>query len=406
MEAVTRAQLVLLARTLHVPVERLTHLERLGAAGLHELQQRMASKIFAENAATFARVSALVPVVPLSISIPLVQRIVPPMMAGRAAGAVGVRHPKKAAEAVGMLAVSYAADCAPYLDPRAVGELAEVAPPEPIVAITNELLRRGDYITAGPFLAYATPKLIRAVEQGVPDDEAIIHAAAYAYSGTNVSAIVRQLLTGTSGRIPQMLTTVLAGSAELRLAALSVFARCDGDVIADLGDILFDLADPAAISDLITTVIEGAALPDMLRYTGQLSPSALDILAANPSTGEDAVLGPIVDALRECTEPAQWRGLLNLLERTDEDLQRRIGREISGFAEPTLAALPDIVTTARLWPALLRVLAGTDSDTQVRLGEIWAKLPAEERAAIERRVHDLRLDTRLATLTVTLQIYG
>ncbi len=40
------------------------------------------------------------------------------------------------------------------------------------------------------------------------------------------------------------------------------------------------------------------------------------------------------------------------------------------------------------------------------LGEAWAKLPAADRDTLERRVHELRLDTRLATLTVTMNIYG
>ncbi|MEV0338378.1 hypothetical protein AB0H49_05065 [Nocardia sp. NPDC050713] len=405
-DLVTRAQLVLLARTLHVPAERLAHLEKLGAARLHELQQRIARRIFDEHTATFRRVGMLVPVVPLSISLPLVQRMVPPTMAGRAAGAVGVEHPRKAAEALGMLEVSYAADCAPYLDPRTVGELADVAPPGPVVAITNELLRRGDYVTAGPFLAYATPALIRAVEAGVHDDEGMIRSAAYAYSSASISAVIREMLHGSAQRIPRLAATLLSGSAELRLTALSVFARCDEDVIAALGGILIDVGTVEQNGDLVRVAAEAGAIRELLTLVGHLGPSALDTLAANPVTADHAVMSALVAAVAEQLEPATLRGLVNLLERADAETTRRWGRLLFESADAVLVELPVLVTEARLWPALLRILAEIDGETQTRLGEAWAKLPAADRETLERRVHELRLDTRLATLTVTMNIYG
>ncbi|MFC9993798.1 hypothetical protein [Nocardia sp. NPDC127526] len=279
-DLVTRAQITLLSRTLHVSDDRLTHLAKLGAGGLHELQERMAKVIFAQHNATFARLSMLVPIVPLSISLPLVQRIVPPVIAGRAAGAIGVEHPKKAAEAVGMLGPAYAADAAPYMDPHTVGQLADVAPPGPVVGIVNEILRRRDYVTAGPFLAYATPELIKAVEEGVADDEGMIRSAAYSYSSTSISTIVRHLLNGEGQRIPQLVQTILRGTTELRLAALSVFARCDADVIEGLGDILLDLGSTDEIAELTGDFIAAGAVPETLRFVAHLSTSALEQLGA------------------------------------------------------------------------------------------------------------------------------
>ncbi|MEV6339456.1 hypothetical protein AB0M12_32660 [Nocardia vinacea] len=405
-DLVTRAQLVLLARTLHVPAERLAHLEKLGAEQLHELQQSMARALFDDHSATFGRLSKLVPIIPLNISIPLVQRVVPPMMGGRAAGAVGIEHPKKAAEALGMLDPKYAADCAPYIDPRTVGRLAAIAPPEPVVRVANELMRRKDYVTAGPFLGFATTQLVRAIEAGVPDDEGLILAAAYAYSGSNISAIVRQLLSGPLDRIPHILDTVLAGSTELRLAAVSVFARCDEDVIEALGDILLDIGPPGAITELAATFIEHGAINDMLHFTAYLSPSALDTLAANPITADPAAMAALVAALAGQSDPILWRGLLDLVERTDAEIQRRIGTQLLELPESTVTAIPGIATKGRLWSTLLRVLAVADTDTQVRLGELWAKLPADNRTDIQGRARDLGLATRLATLTVTLDIYG
>ncbi|MFE3000341.1 hypothetical protein ACFXG4_35735 [Nocardia sp. NPDC059246] len=429
-ELVTRAQLVLLARTLHVPVERLAHLERLGPHRLHELQQRMAGNLFDQHATVFERIARLVPVIPLSISLPIVQRLVPPTMTGRAAGAIGVNYPAKAIEALLRLDVGYAADCAPYLDPRTVGQLADDAPPAPVVAILNELLARRDYITAGPFLAYATPELIQAVEEGVPDDEGLIRSAAYAYSGESLSAVMRQLLAGSgqrvprllgtvingskelrlaalsvfagSGqRVPRLLGTVINGSKELRLAALSVFARCGPDVIAAVGDILFEVAPPSAVADLIATYIAADATDDMLRFFGRLSPNALTRLALNPVLPE--IAETLVDAVDGSSDLAVWRGVLEPLARTPSEVRRRAGLRLATLDAPTLLMLPALAQAARLWPPLLWVLSATDVEVQARVGELWATATRLDLEVLERRIADQHLDSLLATLTNTIR---
>ncbi|MGW5111186.1 hypothetical protein [Nocardia sp. NPDC004123] len=400
-ELVTRAQLVLLARTLHVPVERLAHLERLGPHRLHELQQRMAGNLFDRHAPVFERIARLVPVIPLSISLPIVQRLVPPTMTGRAAGAIGVKYPAKAIEALLRLDVGYAADCAPYLDPRTVGQLADDAPPAPVVAIVNELLARRDYITAGPFLAYATPELIQAVEEGVPDDEGLIRSAAYAYSGKSLSAVMRQLLAGSGQRVPRLLDTVINGSKELRLAALSVFARCAPDVIAAVGDILFEVAPPSAVADLIATYIAADATDDMLRFFGRLSPNALTRLALNPVLPE--IAETLVDAVDGSSDLAVWRGVLEPLARTPAEVRRLAGLRLATLDAPTLLMLPALAQAARLWPPLLWVLSATDVEVQARVGELWATATRLDLEVLERRIADQHLDALLATLTNTIR---
>lgn len=403
-DLVTRAQLELLSRTLHVPADRLAYLEKLGAANLHDLQERLAKVIFAQHNQTFSRLTLLVPIIPLSISLPLVQRMVPPVMAGRAAGAIGVDHPRKAAEAVGMLDPGYAAEAAPFMDPHSVGQLADIAPPKPVMRIINELLRRGDYITAGPFLAYATPELVRAVEEDVHDDEGLIRSASFSYSGENISTIIRHLLAGEARRIPKLVQTILHGSKELRLAALSVFARCDADVVAAIGDILFDVGTAEEIADLTETFIAAGAIPETLRFIGRLSPAALDLLAANPIVADPQAIDAVTAVLDGATEPAVWRGLLELAERTPAPTARRIAGRVSHFDTATLAQLPTILTTEHLWPPALKVIAAAEPDAQSRIGELWSALPALERTDIELRIADLGLTEQLTTLAATLQI--
>lgn len=401
-DLVIRAQLILLARTLHVPVERLAHLETLGPHRLHELQQRMSGKLFDQHTPIFERIARLVPIIPLSISLPIVQRLVPATMTGRAAGAIGVQYPAKAVEALLRMDTSYAADCAPYLDPRTVGQLADDAPPAPVVAIVNELLRRRDHITAGPFLAYATPELVRAVEEGVPDDEGLILSASYAYEASAIDAVVRQLLAGSRQRLPRLLETVINGSKELRLAALSVFTRCSPEVVAEVGDILFDVAPPSAIADLIGTYLSADATADMLRFLGQLGPDALTRLALNPVLAD--VSEQLIAAVDGSSDLAVWRGVLEPLARTPAEARRRAGARLLRLDPSTLIMLPALAQAARLWAPLLWLLAATDVDVQVHIGELWAASTRLDPEVLERRIADQRLDTLLTTLTTTMRL--
>ncbi|MEV0076829.1 hypothetical protein AB0H58_10485 [Nocardia neocaledoniensis] len=395
----TRAQLILLARTLHVHPQRVHHLRYLGADRLHELQQQISGVLFDQHTETFRRISALVPFIPLSISIPLVQKLVPPMTTGRAAGAVGVEHPVKAAETLTMLDPRYAADCAPYLDPRAIEQIADMAPTQPVVEIVNELLRRRDYVTAGPFLSCATPELIAAVEAGVHDDAGLIHSAAYAYDVEILSAVVRQLLDGPYRRVPRMAQTVLAGTPALQHAALSVFSRCDTDVISRVGDVLFGNARPRDVALLVMNALRVGAVPEFLTMAGHLTPLGLWTLVGNPVFENPGVAAGMVRPLDGRDDAGCWRGLFTLTTRMDEQFKTIVGCSLAALSDAAVAELPARATETGCWPALLDVVAVAGPDARARFGAVWAGLGPERRAHLHRCITEHQYDTRLAEIT-------
>lgn len=399
IDLTTRAQLILLARTLHVHPQRLHHLRYLGAERLHELQQQISGVLFDQHTPVFRRISALVPVIPLSISIPLVQRLVPPMTTGRAAGAVGLEHPGKAVETLALLDPGYAADCAPYLDPRAIEQLAEVAPTGPVVEIVNELLRRRDYVTAGPFLSCATPELIAAVEAGVHDDAGLIHTAAYSYDAEVLSAVVRQLLDGPHRRIPRMTQTVLAGPPALQHAALSVFSRCAPDVISRVGDVLFGNAPPAEVANLVGNALTVGAGPEFLTIAGHLTPLGLWTLVGNPVFEHPDVGTGLVTALDRRDDAGSWRGLFTLISRMDERVRSEVGYALATLSDTAVSELPARATETSCWPALLDLVAMSGPDAQARYGAIWSRLGPERRAHLHRCIAEHRYDARLAEIT-------
>ncbi|MFF2086210.1 hypothetical protein ACFVVM_20730 [Nocardia sp. NPDC058176] len=355
--------------------------------------------LFDQHTPVFRRISALVPVIPLSISIPLVQRLVPPMTTGRAAGAVGLEHPGKAVETLALLDPGYAADCAPYLDPRAIAQLAEVAPTGPVVDIVNELLRRRDYVTAGPFLSCATPELIAAVEAGVHDDAGLIHSASYSYDAEILSAVVRQLLDGPHRRIPRMAQTVLAGPPALQHAALSVFSRCAPEVISQVGDVLFGNARPDDVATLVDNALLVGAAPEFLTLAGHLTPLGLWTLVSNPVFEHPNVGTGLVTALDNRDDAGSWRGLFTLMTRMGDQVRGEVGYALATLSDAAVAALPARATETGCWPALLDLVAMAGSEAQSRFGAVWSRLGPERRAHLHRCITEHRYDARLAEIT-------
>ena len=245
----TRAQLDILASVLDVDAERVAHLDRLGADGVRALRERISNLLFDEQAAMFARVSKLAPLTPNALVAKVSEAVIPPLVAGRAAGALGIDHQGRIADLLSRLSPAYMADCAPYLDPRAIEVLAPVVPGEALVPGAVELLRRRDYVTAAAFVEFATPELIRAFEQGIDDDLGLINTAALVHSTEMLAQIIDTI---PDDRLERILAASLT-TPESILSGMSVLSRLDAEVRDRLVDLLAPHVDAAARDSVLRT---------------------------------------------------------------------------------------------------------------------------------------------------------
>ncbi|MFD6399429.1 hypothetical protein [Nocardia sp. NPDC060249] len=401
-ELEAQTQLVVLARTLQVPPQHLAPLARLGAVHLSAIQQQILRALHAEHADTFRRVSPIVPIFPVAVGVALFERVVPPVLAARFLGAVGIKHPQKCAQALCAVDAVYAADGAPYLDPNVFEQLMRYGRPEPITLIINELLRRRDYVTAARFLSVVNEPLIAALEQTVLDDAGLVFTAAYAYPAHTLSRIVRQLLAGPRQRVPAMLHTVLAGPPTLHHAMLALFCKVDPDLAGTLGDIFFGRGTTHEVGRFLLTAVNRNASPALLTVIGRLDPVALWALSTNPQFANTDVLGALVRSLDGKDEADPWRGLFALSARLSEPARRHIAATLAELDETSVAALPAHATDATYWPALLQLLAESEPAAQSRVAAIWSRLSPEWQAGIERHIHENRYDTRLSRITDAL----
>ncbi len=269
-DLVTRAEVQLLADNLAVDVTKVEHLERLGADGVRALRTRISDMLFDEQGALFARVSKLAPLVPNALVAKIAQAIVPPLAAGRAAGALGVDHQDRVADLLARLSPEYMADCAPHLDPRAIKVIAPVVDGKTIVPAANELLRRKAYATAAQFIDPATPQQIRDFEAGIDDDAGLLLVAARTPSAERLSEIIRLLPKKRVARIIES----AARTPETQLAGLSVLSRIDAELTAELGAILFDSLDDGQLDEVLNTAVENDALPELRTLLGRVPAEA------------------------------------------------------------------------------------------------------------------------------------
>lgn len=285
-DLVTRAQVQILAQTLLVAQERLQYLERLGAERVQQLQRRISDGIFDSLNPMFGRLNKAQPLVPNALVAKVAQAVIPPLVAGRAAGALGVNNPPNAVDLVGRLRPDYMADCAPHLDPRAVEVLAPEMPPEVVVPVANVLLERKDYVTASRFLDSATPELIREAEQGITDDEGLLLTAVMTPNVERLAFIVDHL---PWERVEAITRTAL-NSDELLLAGMSLLGRMDPDLGGRLAESLFAAVDDARLDAMLRVVVDNEALHELRAILAAVSEETRQrLLGSAALTGADVL---------------------------------------------------------------------------------------------------------------------
>lgn len=267
-DILTRAQLSLLAALLQTDAANLASLERLGADDLKALRGALSDALFDEQAEAFARVGKLAPLVPNALVVTVAHRAVPPEVAGRVGGAVGLAHGDRAIGVLSGLKPAYLADAAPYVDPRVIPHFAPRLPAKLLIPAARELLRRRDYLTASRFVEFATDELIVAFERAIDDDEGIILTGVLVSDTKVINDIMR---AAGPDRSLRMARAAAAGKPEVLAALLSLLNRIDPELARPavtelLGhpdiDVVVHVLDVATAEGVVVELLEVSAVLD------------------------------------------------------------------------------------------------------------------------------------------------
>jgi hypothetical protein len=303
-DLLTRAQITLLADLLHTDASSLASLEHLGADGVQALRSRISDLLFDSLTPVFARVSKLAPLIPNAVVVAVANKALPPEVAGRAGGALGVAHEDRAVGVLSGLKPSYLADAARYVDPRVIPHFAPKLPARLLVPTALELLRRRDYLTASRFVEFATNELIVDFEKAIDDDEGLIRTGALVSRAEILNDILR--VAGPE-RLARMAATATAGSPDLVVAMLSVLHRVDPLLASPAVDEILGHPDPELVSQIMGIAAGDDALAEVLDLSAVLSDDRLRRLAVAPILRDAAFATQIANAADTSQRRASWQ---------------------------------------------------------------------------------------------------
>jgi hypothetical protein len=182
---VTAAEIVKLGRLLEVEAGALGFLERVEATEIRELRRLATDSMFDADREVLTRLAAASKTLPSGLVAAISQRAFGPLLAARV---TGFMDPRRAADVGKHLAPSFLADICVQLDPRRAKEIIPRMDVDTVVAVTEELLDRADFVTLGRFVGSMPLDALGAVLDVTEDDE-LLRVCAVAESAEGVDEI-------------------------------------------------------------------------------------------------------------------------------------------------------------------------------------------------------------------------
>ena len=183
------AEVLRLARLLDVDVATLGFLEGIEAGELRELRRLATDALFDADSATLARLAAAGKLLPTGLVAAISERAFGPLLAARV---TSYMDPGRAADVGKHLDPTFLADICVQLDPRSAKKIIPRMELETVLAVTEELLERGDFVTLGRFVGTMPHDALGDVLEITEDDE-LLRICAVAESAAGIDEIFEML---------------------------------------------------------------------------------------------------------------------------------------------------------------------------------------------------------------------
>lgn len=241
------------------------------------------------------------------------------------------------------------ADVCTQLDPRAAHDLVHVLPEDRVLAVSRELLARGDLLTLGRFANHLGDAALQAVLGVIEHDEDLLHTVYFIESRSRLDHILHLLPEARRHRLMQLLLN--ADPEQLR-QLMFLLGSVSPALQAELGALA--ASDAAVLARLLQLTAEGNYWEDMLPLLFNMGAAAQTLLMSLPVWHEQPAL---LEKMLEVADREQlWLQLLPLCGLMDAGLRQRSAGLIAGLPG-AIERASHAALVGELWDDWLGVLA-------------------------------------------------
>jgi hypothetical protein len=168
------AEVERLARLLRCTTRDVDFLCRFSAVEVRALRLAVFARLHADHLTTYSRIASASRLLPMKVTAPLAERMLPPRVS---AGVVGALSPEQGAAMSTRMSVDYVADVAMHLDPALAEPLLARLPAEVILRVADVLRAREDYDTMAEIVIALPDEHVEAVIDAIEDAETLVQVA-------------------------------------------------------------------------------------------------------------------------------------------------------------------------------------------------------------------------------------
>jgi hypothetical protein len=368
-----QAELDKLSQTLDLAHEQVEFLRPLPAEQLRGLRISIYEMLFQEDRDVFQRLSRVVARLPPAAAAAAATRG-GPIVAARLAADLPAR---RVVEIATRLDPAFGADVVVHLDPRRTRDAIRALPVDWLAAVARELIARGDFITPSRFVEFLSDDAVRALEESIEDEGALLRIAFYIGSKNRLDHLFAML---PDERVERLILQVADPSRNLLSEFLSLLIHVSYGLKRKLGDVAAAQGEEV-LTAFVRAAHEQQLWADLLPVVASMSPAAQRKVVDLPVLREPDVQAGI---LRSADEHGLWGIVLPMISLMDDANRAAVAGILAQLPHAALAAAADAALMGERWETLLDLVRRMEPAKHAELADIVGRFGSVDPELVER----------------------
>lgn len=322
-----QAEIIKLARILHVPEQQLVFMQFLEPESLRQFRFAILERLQNQQKKRFRSLAVWVSWLPRWISVFWVKHFLDPFIVAQIAVYLSTESSYRIAR---HLPAKTIAAIAVHLDPRLARELLGYLTTHQITDISRVLLQQRDFVTMGRFVSMLSDTVLQDVALIVENESDLLEIAFYIESREQIDHLVHVL---PRPRIEKAL--LIIGDPEQRQMwpkVLALMSYISYGLKQELGDLAVQQGEPV-INAIIQATQEDQLWEDMLPVVACLSAQAQNFVANLPALRRVEIIRSIVEAADRCD---LWADMLVIVNYMQDEARDVVAAAIAQIDEQVL----------------------------------------------------------------------